>query len=385
MAEQDKSSRQSIIQTVQTPLGFFVLVVLIVEIILGVLASSSEGSDRTYMVVGMLGLIFLLVIIVALLAAFRPQALQGTPPVATAGGAQTLPQGQPEQAAKPGPPVPAEEQVEPLGSPAQNKAGILVDLSHGQDKWGMGSIFELAGDTLIHMIVPPPAQVPWDIRAIRDSRQLCSQDLARWRGLLLGLPHHQAIDEGSRQAIVAWVRAGGRLALLGFELSDRHHGANLNALAEAFGLRFNTDIVAPKGWKETAGKPYGAAVEYKGIEASGHALMQGVERLSFHNLCTLTVEPGAQVLLALGNHGISQIVPETAHYVDGELKSGDLRYEVIDEAPWVPLIAESPAGLTGQGKVVAVGTWDLLGGGYKLTEETDNLLFLRNLLAWLGS
>ena len=35
MAEQDKSSRQSIIQTVQTPLGFFVLVVLIVEIILG--------------------------------------------------------------------------------------------------------------------------------------------------------------------------------------------------------------------------------------------------------------------------------------------------------------------------------------------------------------
>ena len=77
MAEQNKSSRRSIIQTVQTPLGFFVLVVLIVEIILGVLASSSEGNDRTYMVVGMLGLMFVLVIIVGLLAAFRPYALLG--------------------------------------------------------------------------------------------------------------------------------------------------------------------------------------------------------------------------------------------------------------------------------------------------------------------
>lgn len=39
--------RVKIIETVQTPLGFFALVVLVVEVILGVLADGSTGSDRT--------------------------------------------------------------------------------------------------------------------------------------------------------------------------------------------------------------------------------------------------------------------------------------------------------------------------------------------------
>jgi len=44
--------------TVQTPLGFFVLVVLIVEVILGTTtATLSEGFDRTILIVGMIALI----------------------------------------------------------------------------------------------------------------------------------------------------------------------------------------------------------------------------------------------------------------------------------------------------------------------------------------
>jgi hypothetical protein len=377
MAEQDRSSRANIIQTVQTPLGFFVLVVLVVEIILGVLASSSKGGERTYLVLGMLGLIFMLVIIVALLAAFRPGALQGVQPTPAL------------QAEKPGKPAEAQPTVptrtfRPLGLPEQNKPGILIDLSHGQEKWQSGSIFELAEDTVIRMVVPAPQEIPWDLEAVPDWEQLCSDDLARWRGLLVGIPYHQRIDDRVREAVVRWVRQGGRLALLGFELSDRHHEANLNALAGEFGLRFNTDIVAPKGWKPANAKPYDTPVEFKDVNAGQHSLLQGIEHLRLQNLCTLTIDPGAQVLLTVGDHGIAWMTPETARYTDGALKSGLQEFEVIDEASWVPLIAEAPAGLTGAGKVLAIGTWDLLGSSYRLTEDTDNLHFVRNLLAWLG-
>lgn len=70
-------SRVSIINSVQTPLGFFVLVILIVEVILGITANFSSGEDRTYLIIGMIVLIFLLVILVTGLAIFRPSALYG--------------------------------------------------------------------------------------------------------------------------------------------------------------------------------------------------------------------------------------------------------------------------------------------------------------------
>jgi hypothetical protein len=74
--------RVSIIETVQTPLGFFTLTVLVVEVILGIAANFSQGSDRSYLIVSMIALIFLLVAIVAGFAFFRPEALRGKRPVA---------------------------------------------------------------------------------------------------------------------------------------------------------------------------------------------------------------------------------------------------------------------------------------------------------------
>jgi|GEM_PF-3480143 len=76
----EKGSRVSIINTVQTPLGFFVLVVLIVEAILGITASSSSGNDKTFLIGGMLALIFLLVLIVSGMAVFKPPSLYGKAP-----------------------------------------------------------------------------------------------------------------------------------------------------------------------------------------------------------------------------------------------------------------------------------------------------------------
>jgi hypothetical protein len=77
----DKSlDRANIIQTIQTPLGFFALVVLTVEVIFGIVAAMSAGSDRTYLIVGMLLIIFLLIIIVASLSVWRPESLSGQRP-----------------------------------------------------------------------------------------------------------------------------------------------------------------------------------------------------------------------------------------------------------------------------------------------------------------
>ena len=82
-SKDNQSSRVSIIETVQTPLGFFTLSVLIVEIIIGITANFSQGSERTYLIICMIALIVLLVVIVASFAYFRPEALMGKRPIST--------------------------------------------------------------------------------------------------------------------------------------------------------------------------------------------------------------------------------------------------------------------------------------------------------------
>ncbi len=73
-------NRAQIIETVQTPLGFFVLVVLVVEAILGVVAGFSEPAAQTVAVYGMLALIASLILIVSVLSYIRPEALKGIRP-----------------------------------------------------------------------------------------------------------------------------------------------------------------------------------------------------------------------------------------------------------------------------------------------------------------
>lgn len=73
-------NRAQIIETVQTPLGFFVLVVLVVEAILGIVAGFSEPAAQTVTVYGMLALIASLILIVSILAYVRPEALKGIRP-----------------------------------------------------------------------------------------------------------------------------------------------------------------------------------------------------------------------------------------------------------------------------------------------------------------
>ncbi len=75
--KKQQTNRTGIIQAVQTPLGFFVLVVLVVEAILGGLAHSGSAPNNTYALFGMIGILFVLIMVVALMAYYRPEALRG--------------------------------------------------------------------------------------------------------------------------------------------------------------------------------------------------------------------------------------------------------------------------------------------------------------------
>jgi len=74
---ESSQSRMNIIKTVQTPLGFFVLIVLVVEGILGIVAGLGEGADRTLAIRGMLAIIAVLILAVFCLAWRKPGNLMG--------------------------------------------------------------------------------------------------------------------------------------------------------------------------------------------------------------------------------------------------------------------------------------------------------------------
>lgn len=85
-------ARAGLVRSVQTPLGFFVLVVLVVEAILGVVVGATTGFDRSVTIAGMLIIIAGLIATVAFLAYYRPEALRGDRPPATS-PSELLPEG----------------------------------------------------------------------------------------------------------------------------------------------------------------------------------------------------------------------------------------------------------------------------------------------------
>ena len=71
----DNVSRHQIIDTVKTPLGFFVLAVLVVETGLGIAATIGEGDNQRIALIGMLSIFALVVAVVAIFAYFKPEVL----------------------------------------------------------------------------------------------------------------------------------------------------------------------------------------------------------------------------------------------------------------------------------------------------------------------
>ncbi len=132
--DKSKDSRVSILQAVQTPLGFLTLMVLVVEIILGVLANKASGLDFTLLVVGMVGLLFALVLIIARVVQQEPHLLFG----AQAGEApepELTPSSPPQQDYTLLQDFFSREDLQPIDQLAQSHPHVLVRLAAAHTLW----------------------------------------------------------------------------------------------------------------------------------------------------------------------------------------------------------------------------------------------------------
>ncbi len=287
-----------------------------------------------------------------------------------------------------------------MQQPASGK-GVLLDISHRQAEWPRSR-----RNTIFNRLRGMAGALGVDAGFITEPAQMCDGGLDAWQGLLMPMPWHEPVmHEDVIEAIVRWVRHGGRIALFGFELGPRHHESSINRLAERFGLRFNSDIAVPDdyarrlqknlaNWLEagetlphpdwSAGnKPYNNAVDYA-VNETAHAVLAGVQNLCWPSACTITAEPGSHVLVSLGQNWLGNMMEASAQYdlTHETLDTGSDRFVFIPNLPWWPVAAAAPRDLVNnRGSAIAIGTWDVLS---HVSPANQNELFVNNLLRWLA-
>lgn len=259
--------------------------------------------------------------------------------------------------------------------PRSHEVGIV--LCHRQGEWQQGgrSFFRLPES------LPEEIRKEWSFRPMTEEREFLSPDLHRLSGLILASPWRAKMKPETIAALVDWVKLGGRLLLLGFELGDRHHDGNLAVLSHHFGIDPAGDIVGPAG--HGSGKPYGKPVDFSPAEADRHPFTSGLTTISLINVQTVRVDPGGIEWLRVGSNLVYRPQRESVRYRDGTLTTpGGSAFEINESAGWLPVAVEAPGGLCGEGGVHMIGTWDLLGRNPE--SGNDNLTLLTRLFDWLS-
>jgi hypothetical protein len=258
-------------------------------------------------------------------------------------------------------------------------AGVLIDASHGQDGWPrrhlLPNILKATDDLRSAFDIDDAIALEW----IEHPEQIWRHDLSPWTGLVMALPYHQQFASGVVEEIKAWVEGGGRLLLLGFELGDRHHRSNLNRLADLFGIRFNTDIIAPD--VNFQRKPYDSPIDVA-LTDPKHPLLSGLSSLRVWNAESVSCEPGGTPLISLRGLGVAHLNDDTAHYDEGGWQTGgNQQFSTVAAPTDRHLAVFAPADLCGRGQVLALGTWDVRVDRH--SPETQR--FVGQLITWLGT
>lgn len=253
---------------------------------------------------------------------------------------------------------------------------IGVVLSHRQGEWDDGDQPLLGLGTRL----PAGLHGNWTIHPIDDERPFLSSALHRLSGLIFASPWRARIEPETIAAVAEWVRRGGRLCLLGFELGDRHHDANLADLSQRFGIHPNADIVGPPAYG--ASKPYQVPVDYDVACGDAHWLTDGLTTVRLTNAQTISVEPGGSEWLRVGHNVVNRPRRESVRYRDGTMTApGGSAFEAVGDGR-AAVAVEAPSGLCGQGRVIMIGTWDLVGRGAPSAGENTQLV--TRLLDWLS-
>jgi hypothetical protein len=250
----------------------------------------------------------------------------------------------------------------------ERKLVIAIDLSHRQGEWDSSrkSIFQIADN---------PAS-DWMFYPIRSAEKLLSREFREASGLVFASPWRCSATTDTIDIIREWVLNGGRLLLLGYELGDLHHNANLGDLGRHFGIQFTTDIVGPPD--HGPDKPYGVPVDFQVSDAEPHPFTAGLETIRLQNVQTLSVAPGGIEWLRVGRNEVYRPRRDTVDYKDRTLiQPASADYDRNSSAGWLPVAAQGPRGLSGNGAVCAIGTWQISNPDPNTTE------LLRRSLNWL--
>ena len=267
------------------------------------------------------------------------------------------------------------ENLKPV--PVFKTDGIGIILTHRQEEWEQyePTVFNLAGN------LPKGLDGDWQLTKLSDKKNFLSEDLNKYTGLIFTCPWRSKLEPEVISATVEWVKQGGRLLLLGFELGDRHHNTNLSELSYHFGITPSVDIVGPPEFGNQ--KPYEIAVDFDILNAEQHPFNNNLKNIQLANVQTLRVEPGGTEWLRVGKNIVYQVKRESVIYRDGTMTApGGSAFHLNYNAGWLPVAVEAPKGLCGRGGVQMIGTWDLLGrrnpfGG-------DNLKLVSRILDWLS-
>ena len=261
---------------------------------------------------------------------------------------------------------PYDDMMDSLFTLPERGSRIGIVLTHGQDRWEEDTY------TLFNVASAPPERLAgqWSFRRIRKTDDLLSLNLHTCAGLIVGSPWRRRMEPEVVAALADFVMKGGRMLMLGFEMGDRHHGANLNDSAAQFGVYFDADIVGPPDQKES--KPYDVAVDFTLDNAEPHELTSGLQAIRLANVQTVRVVALGREWLRAGSNVPCRPSRETTKYRDGTFSEPgrEGKVEPNRSADWLAVALQAPKGLCGRGEVHAIGTWDLLGRKKAFTIET---------------
>jgi hypothetical protein len=267
------------------------------------------------------------------------------------------------------------ENLKPEPTKRTNEIGII--LTHQQNDWKQHE------QTLFNLYRKKPLEVTgdWKIKPLENKNAFLSEELNKLSGLIFASPWKAKLEPEIIAATVEWVKKGGRLLLLGFELGDRHHEANLAELSQHFGISPAIDIVGPPDFKEN--KPYNTIIEFDPSAAENHPFHTNLNHIQLTNVQTLRVEPGGIEWLRVGQNVVYQPKREAVFYHKGVMSvPGSNGFYINQNAGWLPVAVEAPKGLCGLGSVQMIGTWDLL--GWNKTFGGDNNVLVTRILDWLA-
>ena len=263
---------------------------------------------------------------------------------------------------------------------------VLFDETHGQEKWGRsnppptigGGYKRIAGITRQH----------YAVEVLEAGKVISLGKLRKHAAFILTIGPQGlcSLKEDELTAIRDYVHNyGGGVLILSTYTGDWHHEANLNRLAEDYGMTFNNDVVMPKDathhharYQLFEGKPsskYGILaqpVEDDGIQDTIKTeLLKDVRQIATLSSCSLTITDAATAVLRSGSESTVFEPEPTGRGITIRT------YRERKKGP-VTLVGASKAS-----KVVTVGSWKTFLNDFVNEPNCDNARLYENILQWL--